>query len=71
MVTASEMVPAGAAMFQAPGEGRVVVPVPEPVDHSTVPAAQSGICPPHPKGRVHKGFCGLCGRQVGDDEKIK
>jgi hypothetical protein len=24
----------------------------------------AGQCPPHPKARVHKGFCGACGRPV-------
>jgi hypothetical protein len=27
--------------------------------------ASAPLCPPHPKGRVTKGFCGLCGHQVG------
>jgi hypothetical protein len=26
-------------------------------------------CPPHPRGRVTKGFCGRCGRQT-EGEKI-
>ena len=28
----------------------------------------SSQCPPHPKGRVTKGFCGLCGHQVGTEK---
>lgn len=24
-----------------------------------------GQCPPHPKARVHRGFCGACGTHVG------
>ena len=26
-----------------------------------------GQCPPHPKARVLKGFCGACGRSVQND----
>ena len=26
------------------------------------PKKATGECPPHPKGRVNKGFCGACGR---------
>ena len=25
----------------------------------------AGQCPPHPKGRIHKGLCGACGTHVG------
>ena len=25
-------------------------------------------CPPHPKRRVIRGFCGACGRSVGDEK---
>jgi hypothetical protein len=25
-------------------------------------------CPPHPKRRVIRGFCGACGRSIGDEK---
>lgn len=31
------------------------------------PERRAAQCPPHPKGRVTKGFCGACARPVGDE----
>ena len=42
---------APAAAFQEPAE----------------PERRAAQCPPHPKGRVTKKFCGACGRPVGDE----
>lgn len=46
----------GTALFQQPGTERVVTQ-PAPV--------LAPSCPPHPKRRVVKGYCGACGRNVG------
>ena len=63
------------AYIQADLAGQAASPAPppsvEPV-YTRPPAQQarvslSGQCPPHPKARVIKGFCGACGRSVLND----
>jgi hypothetical protein len=59
-VTVAHAPPAGEVVWEGTGAGGGRVRV---IDTGEGPPE----CPPHPSGRVIKGFCGACGRPVGDE----
>ena len=61
------------AAMEAPTAGTLTFlePVPDAKPVVTMPVPKAAPCPPHPKRRVIKGFCGASGRPVGDGERIK